>query len=71
MQKYYTTAIRDTDYPLSAAVYLASEVDARIAELEKVLADIASMPPEDNEWDAVEKYQQCTRMAAAAFKPSL
>lgn len=28
MQKYYTTAIRDTDYPLSAPVYLASEVDA-------------------------------------------
>lgn len=40
MQKYYTTAIRDTDYPLSAAVYLASEVDARIAELEAALREL-------------------------------
>jgi hypothetical protein len=64
MQKYYTTAIRDTDYPLSAPVYLAVEVDARIAELEKVLRAIANMDQADLSIE--DKYESCLYAARSA-----
>ena len=37
MQKYYATALRDTDFPLSASVYLASEVDAVFARIRELI----------------------------------